>query len=72
MEGWIHTTSKEGRAQSSPPLAFMEQSGMGKHLPCQQNWGRAVSPSPVQGQVLVLRLPKKEKFSNRFSIPSPM
>lgn len=71
-DGWIPTTPGAGRAQSSPPLPFMEQFGMGKPPPSPQSRGKAVSPSSAQGHALVLRLPKKKKFSDRFSIPGPV
>lgn len=72
MDGWIPTTPSTGRAQSSPPSPFVEQFGMGEPPPSPQSQGKAVSPSSAQGHALILRLLKKEKFSDRFSIPGPV
>lgn len=66
------TTPKVGRAQSSPPSSLMEQFGVGEPSPSQQSRGKAVSPSSAQGHALILWLLKKEKFSDRFSIPGPV
>lgn len=63
---------RRGQGTILPSLPFMEQFGMGEPPPSPQSRGKAVSPSSAQGHALVLRLLKKEKFSDRFSIPGPV